>query len=99
MTAERELGRAPVANLELDRLADRDGWAHRTWTAEGYHDLCAMLLPAGERTTVQFALAENGFPERAAPLNGAIRPGRYRFLMLGTTPSLGVEFTVTDADQ
>lgn len=73
-----------------------DGWAHRTWTADGYYDLCARILPTGERTTIEFTLAAGALPERATALEDALQPGRYRFLLLGLTPYLGVEFTVTD---
>jgi plastocyanin len=75
-----------------------DGWTHLTWTAEGYYDLCAFVLPAGERTTTQITLSEQALTERAAPLDGVLQSGTYRFLVLGTTPYLAVKFTVNESD-
>ena len=75
-----------------------DGWAHLTWTADGYYDLCAFILPAGERTTIQLTLSEQALTERAAPLDGELQSGTYRFLVLGTTPYFAVEFTVNESD-
>ena len=75
-----------------------DGWTHLTWTAEGYYDLCAFVLPAGEHTTVELKLSESALTDVAAPLSGELQPGTYRFLILGTTPYLAVEFAVDESD-
>ncbi|WP_276302515.1 immunoglobulin-like domain-containing protein [Halorussus lipolyticus] len=80
----------------LQRRADGQ-WRHVAWTEDRYYQLCATELPPGESSVTAVELSETGLETQAGEVRGDLRPGRYQFLLVGTSPSLATEFRVLDA--
>lgn len=72
-------------------------WRHVTWTGDRYYQLCATLLPPGESRVERVTLSESGLDGYPDEYSADLRPGRYRFLLLGPSPYPAVEFDVLDA--
>jgi hypothetical protein len=73
-------------------------WRHVTWTARRFYQMCASELSPGDSLTTRLELTEEALEESAAEVHADLRPGKYRFLLVGTSPSLATEFQVLDGE-
>lgn len=74
-------------------------WQHVTWTNQKYYDLCASLLPPGDSITETVTLSESKLETQASEVKAELTPGNYRFVVLGSSPFLAVDFEVQSEDQ
>jgi len=81
----------------LQRRAEGE-WRHVTWTARRHYQMCASELSPGDSLTTRLELTEEALEESAAEVHADLRPGRYRFLLVGTAPYLATEFRVLDGE-
>ena len=73
-------------------------WRHVTWTGDRYYQMCAQELSPGSSIVERITLAESklaGYPDEYST---ELRSGRYRFLLLGSSPYLAIEFDVLDSE-
>lgn len=76
----------------LQRQSAND-WQHVTWTADRYYQMCLTLLsPGGSLVEEDIELSESGLEARANDVRGELRAGTYRFVLLGSSPNLAVDF-------
>lgn len=73
-----------------------DGWQHVAWTGDNYYQLCATELSPGESLVEKFEFSESGLRARTDDVNAELHPGTYRFVLLGPSPFLAVDFDVRE---
>ena len=73
-----------------------DEWRHVTWTADRYHQMCLLLLPPGDSVEAEVTLSESALEAQASDVRSELEPGTYRFLLLGSSPNLAVDFEVSN---
>lgn len=74
-----------------------DGWRHVAWTGERYYQMCATKLGADESLVEEVTLSESAF-DRGDETHVGLRPGEHRFLLLGSSPFVALDFDITDAE-
>jgi hypothetical protein len=74
-----------------------DGWRHVAWTGERYYQMCATELGAGESLVEEVTLSESEF-DRGDEAHVELAPGEHRFLLLGSSPFVALDFEITDAE-
>ncbi len=70
-------------------------WRHVFWTRDRYYQLCATILEPGRTVVERVTLTES---ELEDDVGADLRPGRHRFLLLGPSPFVAVDFDVRDDD-
>lgn len=79
------------------QLETDDGWGHVAWTGGRYANLCALSLPSGDSHVERLTLSTSWLEEHVSADAARLRPGTYRFVLLGPSPFLATEFTVRDS--
>lgn len=74
-----------------------DAWQHVTWTDDRFYRACLTVLRPGESLAERLTLSGAELEKRAAEMEGELTPGRYRFLLLGTSPYLALEYDIMDS--
>lgn len=73
-------------------------WRHVTWTGDRYYQQCATVLSPGGSLVESIKLTESeleGYPDE----DGAdLLPGHYRFLVLGSSPYMAIDFELLGAE-
>lgn len=77
----------------LQRQHDGD-WTHITWTAAKYYQLCLTTLTPTETINHELVFSKSGLEKYATELAQPLRPGTYRFILLGPTPFVATQFRV-----
>ena len=73
-------------------------WKHAVWTDQRWHQMCATLIAPGDTLTTTVPLSateladEQGISEAEADVT--FTPGKCRFILVGSNPSLAVNFRV-----
>lgn len=82
----------------IERHAD-DTWYTVTWTGREYYQMCASALPSGESYVERVTLSTDALDRQTGDVEvrGELQPGRYRFVLLGPSPFLAVDFEVLPA--
>ncbi|WP_226013237.1 immunoglobulin-like domain-containing protein [Halomicrobium salinisoli] len=80
----------------LQRKSNGD-WGHVAWTSDRFHRLCLMRLEPDGTTVERVTLSRAALADQASTVEGDLSPGRYRFLLIGTSPYLALEFDVREA--
>jgi len=73
-------------------------WQTVAWTGGDYYKLCATVLSPGETYTESLSLSKSELVQRADNTKLEIRPGQYRFVLLGPSPFYAVDFRVLDSE-
>ena len=74
-----------------------DGWRHVAWTGERYYRMCATELGPGESLVEEVTLSESEF-DRGDEAHVELAPGEHRFLLLGPSPFVAVDFEIGEAE-
>lgn len=74
-----------------------NGWQHVAWTGTSYYQMCATFLAPGDSLAEELELSESGLEARADEVHTELRPGTYRFVLLGPSPFLAVDFDVRES--
>lgn len=77
----------------LQRRSDGD-WQHVTWTGDRYYQMCALELSPADSRVENITLSESELERYPDEHSTKLRPGRYRFLLLGPSPFLAIDFDV-----
>lgn len=75
-----------------------DEWRHVTWTETRYYQMCALELSPGDSHVERVTLSESEFENHPEEDAAELRPGRHRFLVLGSSPHLAIDFDILDAE-
>lgn len=67
-------------------------WEDVTGTPSGYYDMCAFELAPGATDTKRIRLSAEELDARTDLVERELHPGQYRFVLLGTSPFLAVDF-------
>lgn len=73
-------------------------WRHVTWTSGKYHNLCATVLSPSSSLEESITLSKFELASQADEVHAELRPGQYRFILLGSSPFLALDFTVLDSE-
>lgn len=73
-------------------------WQHVTWTSDRYYDLCATELSPGDSLIEGITLSESEFERAQDEDYVELRSGQHRFLLLGSSPFLALNFDILDAE-
>lgn len=73
-----------------------DDWRHVAWTSERFYRLCLTRLEPEGTTVEQVTLSRAALADQTSSVEGDLSPGRYRFLLVGTSPYLAIEFDVRE---
>lgn len=92
-TGESEVSLGCQNPWALQRQSDGE-WRHITWTGEDYYKLCATLLSPDSTVSEEIPLSNSGLAQQAEEVQTEIRPGQYRFILLGPSPFVALDFTV-----
>lgn len=71
-------------------------WRHVTWTGDGYYDMCAERLAPGSTYREEITLSKSELENQADTVDDPLTPGRYRFMLIGITPYVAIDFDVLD---
>ena len=74
-----------------------DDWQHVTWTVDRYHQMCATELSPGDSLVENITLSESEFDRGSDEDSAELRSGQHRFLLLGSSPFLALDFNVLNA--
>lgn len=72
-------------------------WRHVTWTSGRYYDLCLTLLSPENSLVEGLTFSQSELEKQASTVRGELTPGRYRFVLLGTSPYFAIDFDVLDS--
>lgn len=75
----------------IERRAD-GVWYTVTWTGLQYYQLCFSALPPDESHVERLTLSTDALEDRTDEVRGELHPGQYRFVLLGPSPFLAVDF-------
>lgn len=78
----------------IEKRSDGE-WQLVTWTADRYYDMCATGLAPGDSLVERITPSGSAFERSPDGHAAELRPGQYRFLLLGPTPYLALDFTVS----
>lgn len=92
-TGESEVSLGCQNPWALQRQVDGE-WRHLTWTGERNYRACYTGLTPDTSVTVEIPLSGSELPQQADDVQTELRPGQYRFILLGTSPFLALDFTV-----
>ena len=81
----------------IQQYSDGD-WQHVTWTASRYHQMCATELSPGDSLVEDVTLSESEFDRGSDEDFAELRSGKHRFLLLGASPFLALDFNILDAE-
>jgi hypothetical protein len=73
-------------------------WQLIAWTSEKYYQMCATALSPGSTLEESIELSKSGLKEQAGTIQSELRSGQYRFLIIGTSPVLAIDFDVLDSE-
>lgn len=73
-------------------------WYHVTWTSSRYHLLCGTAIPQGDSLVERLTLSESWLETNADDVHTELTPGQYRFLLVGTSPFLAVDFRIRESE-
>lgn len=73
-------------------------WQHVTWTGDRYYDMCATGLSPGDSLVEDITLSESEFERGPDEDYNRLRSGRHRFLLLGSSPFLALDFNILDVE-
>ena len=73
-------------------------WRHVTWTADGYYDMCAQVLGPGDSFIEEITLSKSELENQADKVHEKLTPGRYRFMLIGMSPYVAIDFDVLDSE-
>ena len=76
-----------------------NGWEHVTWTGGRFYLLCLSSLPPGESVTEEVPLSREKMAAREdiSTVQRPLRPGAYRFTLVGPTPYLALQFNLVES--
>lgn len=80
----------------IQRYTDGE-WRQVTWTGSQYYQLCLTKLSPDETITETVTLSKAGLERQASEVQGELRLGTYRFVILGSSPYLAVTFDVVES--
>lgn len=69
-------------------------WQEVAWTGERYYQACATELSPGSTLEESVELSKTGLEKQAGKIHSELRPGTYRFLIIGSSPVLAIDFDV-----
>jgi hypothetical protein len=75
----------------IQKYAD-DEWSHVTWTKGRYHLMCLTGLNPDSSLSQSLTFSESALEEQATEIQDGLAPGKYRLLLLGTSPYLAADF-------
>lgn len=76
---------------------DVDGtWRHVTWTVGDFYNLCLTLLSPGSSLVESLTFSESELENQADDVHGELTPGKYRFLLIGMSPYVALDFDVLE---
>ncbi len=81
----------------IQKQSDGD-WQHVTWTGDRYYQMCATELSPGDSLVEGITLSKSGLERGSNEHSPELRPGQYRFLLLGSSPYLALEFELLDSE-
>jgi len=76
-------------------------WKHAVWTDERYYNMCATQIGPGDTISLKVPLSQpalsgkDGLGEVAFEFT----PGKYQFILVGTTPQLAVDFRIMSSGE
>lgn len=75
-------------------------WRHVTWTGDRYYQTCLTRLGPGDSRVEKLTLSVPELEDQASEVDRELRPGRYRFLLIGigTSPYPALKFDVLDSE-
>ena len=74
-----------------------DDWQHVTWTVDRYYQMCATELSPGDSLVEDITLSESEFDRGSDEDYAELRSEKHRFLLLGASPFLALDFNILDA--
>lgn len=92
-TGESEVSIGCQNPWALQRQSDGE-WRHVTWTGEKYYRLCYTGLAPDSSISEEIPLSRSELAQQADDVQTELLPGQYRFVVLGTSPFVALEFTV-----
>lgn len=69
-------------------------WHTLAWTGLKYSQLCATFVPPGESKVEAITMSESHLKDRTERLSANLEPGKYRFVLLGPSPFLAIDFEI-----
>ena len=72
-------------------------WRHVTWTGDRYYQMCATVLSPGSSLVESITLSESKLARYPDEYSVELQPGKYRFLLLGSSPYLALDFEILDS--
>lgn len=96
-TSDTEIGLGADNPWAIQQYADGE-WQHVTWTSAKYHQFIGTVLFQGASLVESIELSKSGLEGQADEVPAELRPGRYRYLLLGPSPYLAVDFDVLDPE-
>ncbi|WP_224333131.1 hypothetical protein [Haloprofundus halobius] len=73
-----------------------DGWQHTTWTGGRYFEMCYSALRPGDSVREVVTLSESALDGQVSELHTELRPGQYRFVLIGSEPYLATDFEILE---
>lgn len=92
-TGESEVSLGCQNPWALQRHSDGE-WRHVTWTGEKYYRLCYTGLTPDSSISEEIPLSRSELTQQVDDVQTELRPGQYRFVLLGTSPFVALDFTV-----
>lgn len=81
----------------IQRYLDGE-WRHVTWTGDRYYQMCATILSPGGSLVESITLSESKLEQYPDEYSVELRSGKYRFLLLGSSPYLAIDFHIYDSE-
>jgi hypothetical protein len=94
-TGEDDMGLGCKNPWAIQRYSDGN-WEHLTWTGGRFYNQCLTLLSPDSSFVESITLTKPDLEEYATELDGTLTPGTYRYILVGTSPYLALDFEILE---